>query len=492
VGRTISHAFGEANATLELLQGVWNVTHVTVLYLKDPFGISLEAAFSKLNGEMEKPLENVTRVGYSDANGVTQAMKEVKDTKYRTIYVIAPQRMYETILDSAISERIIGPDTKNKYLWLFSSGLDMHVLHQDHLEFRQQQLQQPQQQRRVMASQGIAIMQPVGGGIAPDPYLPGEMRAPPLLLQESTVLTTATTTPFEDFRRDWRTSRENATWIEYLKSKIPLSSVPDFFLEPTTYAPFLYDAIWSLGLSMCEVGAEQDQLDGTAIMDKFKYLDFEGASGKIQINKKTASRAKNDFVVWNWKETNQNNGKQMISYGIYPSLHYRQQEGPEEGWSVVGSNNFVFADSTMTAPQSLPPEEEEPHYVGTTGRVIAYIPMVIIMFCSVFSFLWMCWNRQERAIRSAQPLFLSMISVGSFITVSTIIPMGLDEEWMDDSISPHGLNIACQAVPWLYVIGSCCSYSALTAKVRGVYEVRRERRRRIRWEGKMLDFSGAS
>jgi hypothetical protein len=154
----------------------------------------------------------------------------------------------------------------------------MHVLHQDHLEFRQQ----PQQQRRVMASQGIAmIMQPVAGGIAPDPYLPGAMQAPPLL-QESTVLTTTTTTtPFEDFPRDWRASLENeknATWIEYLKSKIPLSSVPDFFLEPTTYAPFLYDAIWSLGLSMCEVGAEQDQLDGIAIMDKFKYLDFEGAS----------------------------------------------------------------------------------------------------------------------------------------------------------------------------------------------------------------------
>jgi ABC-type branched-subunit amino acid transport system substrate-binding protein len=112
VGRTISHAFGEANATLELLQGVWNVTHVMVLYLKDAFGISLEAAFSKLNGEMEKPLTNVTRVGFIDANGVKQAMKEVKATKYRNIYVIAPQRIYDTILDSAILERIIGPDTK--------------------------------------------------------------------------------------------------------------------------------------------------------------------------------------------------------------------------------------------------------------------------------------------------------------------------------------------------------------------------------------------
>jgi hypothetical protein len=45
-------------------------------------------------------------------------------------------------------------------------------------------------------------------------------------------------------------------------------------------------------------------------------------------------------VVWNLKETKQTNGKQMISYGIYPSLHYRQQEGPEKGWSVVGSNDF--------------------------------------------------------------------------------------------------------------------------------------------------------
>jgi hypothetical protein len=202
---------------------------------------------------------------------------------------------------------------------------------------------------------------------------------------------------------------------------------------------------------------------------------------------KTASRTQNDFVVWNMKQTTENKGGDggMISYGIYPSLHYQQEGLLEPQWSVVGTNDFVFADSTNTAPHSLPDVDEEPHYVGKIGLAMGYIPMVIIMFCSVVAFLWMCWHRQERAIRSAQPLFLSMISVGSFITVSTIIPMSFDEQIVQ---SQDGLNIACQAVPWLYVIGSCCTYSALTAKVRGVYEVRR---RRMRREKKSLDSSAS-
>jgi hypothetical protein len=241
-----------------------------------------------------------------------------------------------------------------------------------------------------------------------------------------------------------------------LKNNIPLDSIPDFYQEPTTYAPFLYDAIWSLGKSMCEAEAEAAQvagetngdviLSGPAIMKEFKNLDFIGTSGSIQISE-SASRTKNDFVVWNMKEqpqqkqtTEENGDDSMISYGIYP------------------------------APPSLPDIDEDFNYIGNVGRGIAYIPMVIIMVCSIVSFFWMCWYRQERAIRSAQPLFLCMISLGSLITVSTIIPMGLDEEMV---ASQHGLNVACQAVPWLYVIGSCCSYSALTAKVRGVYEVRK-------------------
>jgi hypothetical protein len=220
---------------------------------------------------------------------------------------------------------------------------------------------------------------------------------------------------------------------------------------------------------------EDDTINGTAIMTAFKTLNFTGASGTIQMNEETASRTTNDFVVWNMKqlptETNNNTAAMSISYGIYPSLHYhqQQQEGQLQGWSVVGTNDFVFANSSNTPPNSLPDVKEDHHYVETLGRAIAYFPMVIIMGCSIASLLWMFWHRQSRAIRSAQPLFLSMISVGSLVTVSTIIPMGLDDQIIS---SQHGLNLACQAGPWLYVIGSCCSYSALTAKVRGVYEVR--------------------
>jgi hypothetical protein len=131
----------------------------------------------------------------------------------------------------------------------------------------------------------------------------------------------------------------------------------------------------------------------------------------------------------------------------------------------------VFADNTTTPPDSLPPVQEDKHYIGKIGRAIGYT-LVGIVTVSVFaSFVWLAWNAKERAVRSSQPIFLGMVSVGSFIMASTIIPMSFDEETVVDSV--EGLNKACQAAPWLYLMGSIVVFSALFAKTRAIYQVRK-------------------
>jgi hypothetical protein len=273
-------------------------------------------------------------------------------------------------------------------------------------------------------------------------------------------------TPFEQFRTTWRTFLQDPKWIAYVRDKLPMddSTLIEFAQEPSVLAPFLYDAIMSLGMAMCQATTNANAT-GTAdeIMKEFQTLNFTGASGPIEVHPKTGTRLSNDFVVWNLRESKLEPDKNAM----YPSLIYQM-----ESWKVVGNNTFVFANSYTTSPSSLPPLDKDYGHIGTPSRVVTLVPMGLIMICCLISLFWVYWYRHERAVRSAQPLFLSMISLGSFVMVSTIIPLGIDDGVVQDE---QGLDWACQAVPWLYFLGSCCCYSALTAKTRGVYQVSHHR-----------------
>ena len=69
---------------------------------------------------------------------------------------------------------------------------------------------------------------------------------------------------------------------------------------------------------------------------------------------------------------------------------------------------------------------------------------------------------------SSQPLFLVLVSLGSFVMVSAIIPLSYDETVSSD-ISV--LDSACMAGPWLYIIGAVIAFSAQFAKTRGIHKV---------------------
>lgn len=93
--------------------------------------------------------------------------------------------------------------------------------------------------------------------------------------------------------------------------------------------------------------------------------------------------------------------------------------------------------------------------------------MALVMLAAVVSLVWMVWFWKERAVSSSQPLFLVLVSIGSFVMVSAIIPLSFDETVTDD---PSALDRACMAGPWLYIIGAIIAFSALFAKTRGIYK----------------------
>ena len=80
----------------------------------------------------------------------------------------------------------------------------------------------------------------------------------------------------------------------------------------------------------------------------------------------------------------------------------------------------------------------------------------------------MVWFWKERVVSSSQPLFLVLVSVGSFVMISAIIPLSYDEMVTEDE---SVLDRACMAGPWLYIIGAIIAFSALFAKTHGIHKV---------------------
>jgi ABC-type branched-subunit amino acid transport system substrate-binding protein len=127
-GRISANARAEAQAARALFQN-WNVTHLCVLYWRDPYGQSLANALEEQVELTEATATlNLTlnRTSLSNETKLEWAMERIRDSQYRAVYVIGPQHLFQPLLEAA--KRMLGPD----YLWVFS-GLDLATLQEQYL-----------------------------------------------------------------------------------------------------------------------------------------------------------------------------------------------------------------------------------------------------------------------------------------------------------------------------------------------------------------------
>ena len=61
------------------------------------------------------------------------------------------------------------------------------------------------------------------------------------------------------------------------------------FPTPSNYPPLAYDSVMAAGLAACQ--SQHSFFSGKELLDKFSHnVTFEGASGLVEIDPKTASR----------------------------------------------------------------------------------------------------------------------------------------------------------------------------------------------------------
>lgn len=284
-------------------------------------------------------------------------------------------------------------------------------------------------------------------------------------------------TGFSAFRDSWLDATNDPEFVEYVRTILPqsLDEIEGFDRDNVAFVSdpgpgfrsFHYDAITSLGLAMCRAGEDVTFFSGPEIYDQFRNLTFHGASGEVEIIPDTGTRnyTSMSFVIWNLRIVHDSEGNPAAEFS--PSSVFENDE-----WSSIriSGNAFQFAGGTEVPPKSLSEVDFDFNYIGTPARIAGYTLMSVTMLSALVCLAWFAYWRKSHVVDSSQPLFLFMVCVGSFVMASTILPLSW-EETIVENVS--GLDSACMAAPWLYVIGTTIAFSALFAKTKGVHQVRR-------------------
>jgi hypothetical protein len=441
-GRTITSTMGEAEAALRYFQTIGS-THVAVIYVADLFGSSMQKSFTDAAASAgiqtaSIPLSFEVTVGSEEAK---RAMEELAALQYRHIFCIVFDVLLEPVAQAARDSNLLGPD----YFYAFT-GPDVNDL-----EAIYGNLNHTSPLADLLHGAGIVQMQ---GGVR---------------LDSDNDVETTQDLGFQKFLSSWNGALQEDTFMEYAASKFPsaLDNVEgferqavEFSAEPGGYRPFLYDAVFALGSAMCRAGKSATFFDGSEIMEHFRTQNTTGASGHLDLDNTTGTRDFRSitFVIWNIRREGD------IGLNFYPASRLSSFF-----YEALPGNTFLYADGTQNPPGGLPPPKEEFNYIGTVGRVVGFGMAGFTIVSAIFCLIWLYVNQKSRIVFAAQPLFLVLVAVGSTVTSLALIPLSAEEISLDSSF---GLDAACRVAPWLYVIGTTITLSALLSKTSKVYKVR--------------------
>lgn len=108
--------------------------------------------------------------------------------------------------------------------------------------------------------------------------------------------------------------------------------------------------------------------------------------------------------------------------------------------------------------------ETDLNQLGKGIRAYGWGVAGLVLLSALICGIWTYRSRASAVVRTSQPFFLILISVGVFVFGSSIIPMTID----DGNFSVEACSKACMAIPWLTSMGWSILFSALYAKIRRV------------------------
>lgn len=249
----------------------------------------------------------------------------------------------------------------------------------------------------------------------------------------------------------------------YLNSKLPSYFEADSSFSPSNsvsntdaLAAMMYDSAILVGLSACST-SNPSNLTGEEHYAAMLQTEFQGSSGFVSLDHATGSRDVKSarFTLLNFFTESTENDDELV---------VRQQESARYAngsWDYVGA---IYSDGTSTFPLDIPPPIDRMNHISWTARLLAFSVATLVLVLSATFSMWTAIEQQKMScvISAAQPLFLHLICVGTFLMGCSIFPMGLLDERL---LSEKSMDKACMATPWLLSFGWGITFSALYAKI---------------------------
>jgi len=405
-GRVIPSAIGDAYAAVDYLSKL-NVTHLAVMFVKDPYGSSYAQAIKEAAGLQPEPIAVTMHpfsFGASDEE-ISFEVERLKNSERRYIVGIFFKRELDVVMREASRLGIGGEG----YFWLFTDSMDAFG-------------------DWTYSSTGEADI--VSGITGSGVLLTAHPKT--RLWRDNTAA----------YMSEWNAVLGSDEWNDYIVSKIKqnppyLDDVDDARSHghsiPSFFALFLYDAVISLILASCNVQRESGDplFSSEAVFEAFKKVEFEGAYSKVIIDRETASR---DFRSVPYSITNivanepDKNG--LVSFSTRVTHIY---DSEAESWPPVEGSEFIYSDGTTLPPPVLPPYEQSLITLNPAARGYGLFLCAVALALSTGYYTWTVLNRKTVVIRASQPLFLGLLCVGTFIMAISIVPMSMENS-----------NAACQ------------------------------------------------
>lgn len=219
-----------------------------------------------------------------------------------------------------------------------------------------------------------------------------------------------------------------------------------------------YDSIMSLGIGLCSL--ENEFPTPKEVVEAVKNVGFNGSGGFVSYDNHTGTRSEESVraeVI--------NLLVDISEDTITPSAHTSALVNVSSQEVEVVSP-FLFSDGSSKPPPVLPPLTVDVNLVEIGARAFGWAVAGFIILLSVYLSYNVFRYRKKNIIMMAQPVFLCLLCLGAAFMASAIIPMSFQEP-----MSQKSLDGACQAIPWLFIMGFATAFSSLYCKLRRINKV---------------------
>lgn len=385
--------------------------------------------------------------------GLKSAIKSIAESGFRTILFITEQTTnLPRVARVAQLYGLLGPG----YLWIFA-GTSLPTAYLQSLD------EQPQSPMDKLL-QGAAVFRLL------DPFrLTGQLD--PLYHAMSTQFTHQNI--IQRLADLHPLSNQTA---EYFHPPHAYFQSPDFL--PPQHASFIYDSVMAVGLAACrwklnqsQTNTHADSLQTLPHLAAIINIQFHGASGHVSfIN--TPDRGRNPNGLFIGMENIQptqihpTSGKQSYK-SVLTSVYENGQ------WRDLPSTSFLYPGGGTTPPMPLRDPADE-NFLSPGVRAVGLALLTIAYINGFGCALWVFNMRNVQLVRSAQPLFLVTLCMGSVIMSTSIFLNSFDESY---GWSKRQLDIVCAFFPWFFIMGYIIVYGAVFSKlwrVNRLFQVRRQ------------------